>query len=336
MSRTLKAIEPKWLLVFVFFISGIFLGGVVIYLWSGMSGNNVYTLRLSQGAFKYISPLLGVESQNNSLVSANKSIELKIQGAVNEVKSSGKAIDASVYFRDLKSGYWTGVNEDAKFSPGRLLKMPLMIAYFKLAESDPKILEKQIVAVAEPKEPNNISPASDVVVTGETYTVQELLNRMMTKSDDAAADLLFDNIDKNVVNGIFSDLGIDFKEDKNTTSYISLKLNSLFFRVLHNATYLNREYSEKALALLDQPEDNTALGASIPKEISFVNRMGRRQYIEGGKTIYQIYDCGIVYYPEYPYLLCASVKSYNETNAEEFLKNLGIDIYDEVDYKYKK
>lgn len=338
MSKITKALEPKWLIVVVFFISGIFLGGLGLYIWFGTtSGQGFNKLHPARADYKYINPLLGIEVQNSSSFSGNASLELKMHGFFDNAKKSGKIEDGSIYFRDLESGYWSGVNEDKNFSLGKILKVPLMIAYYKLAEEDPNILKTTIVNnIAQPTETDNLFPSPEPLVYDKSYTVEELMRDMSVHSDDIATELLFDNIDKNALEKVYSDLGIGFKEDKETTDSISLKLYSLFFRVLINSTYLSREYSEKALSLLDQLNDKIGVGEEIPKDLIFVHRYGGRKYVENNINKYQMYDCGIIYYPDHPYILCASVKGQSMNALEEYLKNLGKEVYSEIDFKYKK
>lgn len=336
MHKISKSIEPKWLIVAVFFISGVFLGGIGLYVWFGASSTPGYKIHPPQSGYKYINPLLGVEFQHNSFFSVNKSIELKMSDVIDESKKSGKIDTASIYLRDLESGYWAGINEDAKFSPGKLLKTPLMIAYLKIAEGTPSILENQITNNLKEENNSNIFLHNESIMRGETYTTKELIDRMIINSDDVAANLLFDNIDTESLSEVFSDLGISFVEDKDTQDYVSLKLYGLFFRVLYNSTYLNREFSEKALALLAKSDTNFGFGASIPKEVSLVQKFGGRKYLDGKNVMYEMYDCGIVYYPEHPYLLCASAKGVSIEGVTEFFKKLSRDVYAEMEYKYKK
>lgn len=337
MVKRLKVIEPKWLIVVVFFISGIFLGGITLYLWYGVSSIPGYKIHSVASEYKYINPLLGVEFEQKSFSAVNASVQLKLQGAVDKSKRDGTISDGGVYYRDLEPGNWAEVNENISFSPGKLLKIPLMIAYFKLAEGDPSILEKRITNSLSEENINDIFQHEKGLVKGETYSVSELIEYMITYSDDESADLLFDNIDKKDLNEIFSDLGISFTEEKTTTDYISLKLYSLFFRVLHNATYLDREFSEKALTLLSVSDRGSVAGvaASIPKSVPIVQKYGGRKYSDGGNSGYELYDCGIIYYPGHPYLLCATAKGATVSGVQEFFKEVSKEIYSETEFRYK-
>ncbi len=335
-SKISKAIEPRWILVVIFFLSGIFLGGIGLYLWFGLYRTVGYKIHSTNPVYKFINPLIAVEFNNSNSFSINKSLELQIRGLVDESQKNQQINTASVYFRDIEPAYWAGVNENAKFSPGNLLKIPIMISYFKLAENDPQILQKKLKNTSTQARKDDPFPSATPLVFGETYSVNELIRRMIVDGDDVAAILLYDNIDNRTLNEVYSDLGIDFVENNTTTSdYISLKLYSLFFRVLYNSTYLNREYSEQALSLLSQTNTNVGISATLPKESPIAQEFDAHAYTENGISGYEMYDCGIIYYPNHPYLLCASVKGKTLKNIEGFLKSLSQRVYSEMDYKYK-
>ena len=68
----------------------------------------------------------------------------KVKALIDERIRRHEAQAASVYFRDLNNGSWFGIGEKEKFSPKSLLKLPLMMAYFKWAESNPFVLRKRL------------------------------------------------------------------------------------------------------------------------------------------------------------------------------------------------
>lgn len=330
----LKALEPRWILVVAFFIAGSFFGAVGSYIWIG--ANLFLPFKIHPPAsYRFINPLLAVDLFENRQFVQNKSLELQLQGIIDQAKKSQAITEAAVYYRDLEPGLWVGINEDARFSPGRLLKIPIMIAYYKIAETDPSILEQTIAYHGSDIVVSETSSATNSIRVGETYTVEELIQKMIVDSDDTAATLLFDGIDKKSLNEVFSDLGIDFKEDKETQDIISLKLYTLFFRVLYNATYLSRGYSERAMEYLVQADNSIGLGAGLPKDVAIANRFGIRRYQKRALAFYEMYDCGIIFYPNHPYLLCAVGNGGRLEDIKTFMKTVGQVVYTDTRYKYK-
>lgn len=336
MKKNNTFIEPQWMLIAAFFASGLFLGGLALYLWLNVPVSGVSKIHPLHSKYKFINPLLAVEVYEKKEFSGNRALELALQGMMNDTRRG--VYGASVYFRDIEPGLWLGINENQNFSPGKLLKIPIMISYFKLAESDPEILNTKLTFLGKDSNIGEVFPPKQNMKYGNSYTAEDLIKRMIVNNDNNAANLLFEHIDKKVLNEIYSDLGINFVEEKNYPDFISTKIYSLFFRLLYNATYLNRDFSEKALEILILEQESTGLGlvAGLPKSVPIADNLGVRFFKVNGNANYEMYDCGIVYYPEHNYLLCLVAKSANLDNLQKFFKDVGRLVYANFDYKYGK
>lgn len=327
-------IEPKWFLIFVFFLAGVFLGGTGIYIWFGENSTPISKLHSTSSHFKYINPVLTVDINQGQNFSVNNLFKLGATVLIKKYQNAGNIFSASVYFRDIEPAYWAGIDENTLFSPGRLLKIPIMIAYYKIAEHNPESLNRKLAYKLSGIANGNPLETTPLLKEGEEYTIEELIRNMVVYSDNNAADLLFDNIDKTYLNEVFSDLGINFMEEKQAQDFISLKAYGLFFRVLYNASYLDRDYSEKALALLDETSTDVGLASTLPKALAIANRYGARVYNESGKEAIQMYDCNLVYYPSHAYLLCAVASGQNLLGVEQFFEALGKEGYKQMSFRY--
>lgn len=341
MKIRVAALKPHWMLVISFFVAGVFLGSLSIYLWLNTEALPLIKIHLQSPGYKYINPLLAVDLEQGDKFSQNKALQLKLNQLFDAYKSAHLITNASIYFRDIEPALWVDINSEKKFSPGQLLKLPIMISYFKLAETDPAILDERLTYYGRGDDTQNQSknlfpiPLEGKLERGKAYTVRELIRKMVVFANNEAANLLFDAIDKDSLNEVFSDLGIDFREDKTTQDFISLKTYTLFFRILYNATYLNREYSEKALELLVETDNSVGLSTTIPKNIPTANRYGGRSLTNATDgSQFELHDCGITYYPAHPYLLCAMAQGKSLENLEKFLKEIGDAVFKEMEYNY--
>ncbi len=68
-----------------------------------------------------------------------KPFQYKVNSLIAEAVQNGDAAAVSIYFRDLNNGNWFGIGEREKFSQKSLLKIPVMIAYFKWSETNPLV-----------------------------------------------------------------------------------------------------------------------------------------------------------------------------------------------------
>lgn len=277
-------------------------------------------------------PILDCElndHENNSIIySKNVSYE------VEKLKEEYMLDYVSLYFRDLNNGPWVGVNEKEEFSPASLLKVPMLMAFLQEAESNKSILDKRVVI--SPDEANhNIQQNitfENTLVSGQEYSLLGVTESMIIKSDNTAVIVLLNNIKKDYIANVFKSVGVPFK-DTSTEVSVNVKEYAGFFRVLFNASYLDREMSEKALEILTKTEYVKGLVAGVPQDIKVAHKFGEREI--RGSNIIQLHDCGIVYYPERPYVLCIMTRGSNFNNQEKVIKELSSYVYNEVNRKSK-
>ena len=72
------------------------------------------------------------------------SLEKEIEGLADDYARKGVLFSLSVYFRDLDNGQWFGINENRLHLPASLLKVPFMLTYLKLAESDETLFHQEV------------------------------------------------------------------------------------------------------------------------------------------------------------------------------------------------
>ena len=286
-----------------------------------------------EGPQDLINPLLSCEIAGEKEFYEFKPLKEKTAAVIQQNIDRGKASSVSVYFRTLNSGRWFGVSQDEKFSPASLLKVPIMIAYFKLAETHPEILAKN--AVFQDGGNRNRSEyykPSRALAAGETYTIEDLISRMITYSDNNAQNILKQNLDPNSLKDVYTDLGLTIPQSQGEIDFMSPKTYGFIFRVLYGATYLNRLYSNKALALLQKTEFKDGLAAGLPSGTTVVHKFGERSVTDArGKAQFrELHDCGIVYYPNHPYLVCIMTRGQSFDDLEDAIADISRAIFNET------
>jgi beta-lactamase class A len=282
------------------------------------------------GGFQFINPLL--ECKGDEVGKELKPFKDKVVNLVNGFIDDKDASKIAVYFRDMNNGPWFGINENENFIPASLLKVPVMISYLKKIEREGKLLDEVIV---DDKEYINnfqyVVPEQEVKV-GEKHTVEDLVFRSIVYSDNIAATLLMENSKKFGISmqSIYDELGIKYTlgsdDNMNVKGYAS------FFRILFNASYLNAEISDGALQLLSETKFKNGIVAGVPENIKVAHKFGEKPFNNQDK---QLHDCGIVYYPEHPYLLCIMSKGSDFLTLEKDIQKISKLIYDEVDAQYR-
>jgi beta-lactamase class A len=321
-------------LVFVvaigFLLLGVLLGVFIptVKLFRGATAIN----EIRSGQNNLINPLLECSMPETDFTELDP-FQDKITLLASNLQSSGAVNSVSVYFQDLDNGPWFGVHPLATFSPASLLKLPLAIAYYKLSEGkDPQILQKTITYTGPnsdwPPITQDIAPAQTLVV-GQTYTNEQLIERMLEYSDNVSYYLLFTNVDVNFLNNVYNDFGMQINGPGSADdSLVTVKDYSSFFRILFNASYLNQGDSEKLLSLLASSEYNQGLVAGV----QVAHKFGERESTTDNSV--QLSDCGIVYYPQHPYLLCISTKGTDINQQGGAIESLSSAVYNQVYNQY--
>lgn len=285
-------------------------------------------------AYPLINPLVDCQYTGNG-PSEIKPFQDDVEAFADRINDEDPGVDViSVYFRDLNNGPWFGVDQNEPFAPASLLKLPILMAYYQLAETDPSILTKEYtfhVTSSTQEVIQNVVPA-ETLQDGKTYQVNDLLRRMIVYSDNSAQDLLLQNIDTSALAKVFNDFGLPLPGGNASTSEMDVVNYSVFFRVLFNASYLNKEYSEEALELLSQSQFTAGLVAGVPPGITVAHKFGERG-IEGSSE-FQLHDCGIIYYPGHPYLLCIMSKGTSESDLENTIAEVSQYVYTEVNGQF--
>ncbi len=275
----------------------------------------------------------------NPLLKYMKFVELtpfrdKVEALISKQRQRKDVEEVSFYFRSLSDGIWFGIDERGKFSPASLLKIPVMLSYFRMAESNPDILNKKIKYELQDFQgyQAGIKGASSAEV-GKDYSVDELIRLMISESDNNANMLLLKNIPEDELSKTFKDLGIDLETIVPTEDFVSLKIVAHFFRALYNASYINEALSEKALRYLAESTFRDGIVAGLPKDVRAAHKFGERFIEKTGKK--QLHEVAIVYYPDNPYILGIMTKGKDYNRLAAAIKDISRLIYEEVDTQYK-
>ncbi|MFH0891869.1 MAG: serine hydrolase [Candidatus Falkowbacteria bacterium] len=326
-----KLIILVFLTAAVMFLAGWFIRG---FLFKNPSAEKavlpeekaVYELRA--GGYEYINPLLECEIMGDTEITPLKELKAKINTLIEGRKKQGHIEKAAVYYRDLVNGPWMGIEEREKFNPASLLKIPMLIAFLKLSEEYPGIMERQVTYSGEFASTTNLYDPATTLIAGEVYTIYDLIYKMIVYSDNTSKDLLKKYLNTEVsgeyLTKIAADIDLIMPTEEDENNRVSAKSYASMFRVLFNASFLSRGNSEKALALLAESTYKNGLKAGLPPETAIAHKFGHY----GGEDISQLHDCGIIY-TDKPYILCIMTLFKNEKieQAEKLIGEISGMVY---------
>lgn len=316
-------------LTIVTFLIGLLFGALLSFYQINRQITDLFKIKsIRAGQNGLINPLLEYELPNNLYTKELKNFHEDVEKLISKQTQDGQINDAAVYFRDLNNGPWFGINEDKKFFPSSLIKLPILIAYLKEAEIDPTLLKQELVFETNMGDFNELQyfKSDHPLEAGGKYTVDELLTKMIIYLDNNAKNLLVLNLNMNNFIETFTTLGIPIPNLTNSEEALSAIDYARFFRILYNASYLNKEMSKKALTLLTEADFKEGLVAGIPPDMRVAHKFGEHST----ENFKQLHDCGIIYYPNKPYLLCIMTRGDNFDTLKTVIKDISHLVYNEV------
>lgn len=292
------------------FVLGLGLG----YMIPNANTSNITQLRENSDAYKFINPILLIDNSAIKFSEYN-SLKNEVEKIIARDIEEKRAKDISFYFRDINSGKWTGANETHLYAPSSMLKITTLLAYLKMAESDPELLNRGVFYSPTPDTGQFYKPSS--TLREGNHTIRELLLQMIIESDNNAMHTL-NALHPDKILEVYKKLDLPdplSQED----DFMSAEVYSRVFRTLYNSTYLTRPYSEEALRVLSRTKFDKGLVFGIATTTTS-HKFGEHSLaIDGVIKERELHDCGIVYYPSYPYFICVMTKGDNFDELAEII-----------------
>ena len=255
--------------------------------------------------YQYIHPLLYAEPKCESEELAD--CKNQINQIIESNKANGKIISASVYVREFTQAQWISINPSELYSPGSLLKVPELMALYKMNEMQPGFLDKTVeyTDANQTKSDRVINFESNQhIKLGNNYTVRELIKFMIVYSDNDATMLLNALIDKSVFSKIFTDIGLKGPDYKSSDYKMNVADYSIFLKELYNGSYLSFKNSEECLSLLSKTEFKEGIISGLAANCVVCHKFG-----EGGPTSEPNFsEAAIVYCGRTPYIISIMTK----------------------------
>ncbi|HEV7121590.1 MAG TPA: serine hydrolase [Candidatus Paceibacterota bacterium] len=324
--------------------------GVVLFIAGLLIGTRIspagvlqsYTaVRAVDNQYQLIDPVLYLSVPENASFPLYTPLKSAVTAYANAAVANGQVTQVSVYYRDLNSNRWIGVNPDDTFWPASMLKVIVLMSALHASETSPQILDQQITLPASldaADSEQDFFPPSDPALPGKSYSVDTLLQKMIAESDNNANTALNAYLGSATVNKTFADLYVPIP-DPNTGAGITAQQYSHLFRVLYNATYLSPADSERALQMLTQTTFTQGLVAGVPPGTTVAHKFGettRSATSTSAAELHELHDCGIVYYPNNPYFICVMTRGTQYAALTDVIQGMSRTVWQQVDALHKE
>lgn len=319
-------ISPKKLALVILFVWGASLGAtwfITKNTFSNQSSNEFPLLNPRLETFGLDTP----EERNAKLFATLYPLKEELLSSVGDKKEN-----VAFYVEDLNTGGWIGWQERDPFIAASLLKVPVAIGAMKKVERGEWSLDESSFSIEEGFKDDNFGELWKTP-NGTPVTVRKLLEEMLQNSDNTAVGTLVSKLTPEEREDIYYHIGVTNAEkvvrevsEGQKASELSSKDLATVFRALFNATYLTRKSSNYILELLTETKFDEVMPKTVPDEIKVAHKIGNFLNKDPNRP-QQYHDCGIVYYPQHPYLYCVMTKNYKAEDSESIITGISGQIY---------
>ena len=234
----------------------------------------------------------------------------------------------SFYFEYLPTGTSIRDGDNNDFVGASLMKTPIVMSLYKAAELEKVSLDKKVTVLKSDISNDNLFGNVEGLKVGQEITLKEAARRALVESDNTSASIVYrESIDllapkEQAINNL--DIEIELKEAESGGEYvlISARSYSSILKCLYLACYLSNDSSQEILKSLSESKTEERIRAGVPKSIRVANKIG--SFSDQTQS-----DCGIVYEPNRPYLICLMVQK-SAVNISEVFKKVSELAYDYV------
>ncbi len=274
----------------------------------------------SAGSYPLLSKRIFAEEVNDVIIDFQE-----LRAAMRAYVASAEE-PLAILFEYLPSGSSIGINEEERFIGASLLKVPIVMEAYYLAEQGVLDLDKTVRLEQADLDPGfgslwkrgagaelTLREAARLALQESDNTARAVIMRAITAHNPRSLDEIFDHLDLP-------------KEFVGQDLVVSPEEYSSIFKSLYLASALTEEDSQAILLMLSRSVFPDKIPAGVPEGITVAHKVGIFESADGKKTYA---DCGIVYVPKRPYLLCMMLEG-SEAKANLRMRELSRMAYEFV------
>lgn len=279
-------------------------------------------------AYKTHADYAGVRKSRLSLRKRNlawQALDKKVTDEVNNFHA-----EVGVIIKDLNQGWQIIHRQNKLFPAASLVKIPIMFSCFYAAENGKISLEGKV-----PLNDTYKVPGSGWLknIRGEAeFSVAQLIDLMITESDNTAANMLIDLLGLDYLNKSFKKFGLrnsnlsrkmmDFSDRRDgIENYTTARDISYILEKIYRGELINQKISKQCLELLERQKMRDRIPARLPSDTIIAHKTGLERGI--------CHDAGIVFTPNGDFLICVLVKHKHKTArpAKKFIARIAFLAY---------
>jgi len=216
------------------------------------------------------------------------------------------------------------INPDEPFPSASLIKLPIMAAVYSAAAKGK--LNLNSIYTLKNSDKTGGSGKLKSMPKGKEFTLRQLIQLMVSDSDNTAANILIKKIGFQYLNRFFKKEGLKntkinryvldlSSRKKGIENYTSAKDSAFILEKIYRGRMINKKSSEEMMSCLLKQKVKDRICRYLPKNVKTAHKTGTIKGI--------VHDCGIVFIDKNPLLICClteGARTYEQ--AKEFIAKL--------------
>ena len=248
------------------------------------------------------------EPLSGAIVKAAKWAEM--EKSVRKKASAFKG-EIGLVIRDLDTGRVIEINPDTLFPAASMIKVPIMAACLRAAEEGRLSLKDNLKL----KRSDKVRGSGDMWRrrSGSAFSIEQLVDLMITHSDNTAANMLIDLLGFDYINQAFKEMGLEKtvlsrkmmdlrSRDQGIENYTTAREMADIIERMYRRDCICSEVSEKCMAFLKSQKVNDRIPRLLPKATVVAHKTGLERQI--------CHDAGIVFTENGNFLISVFTKTW--------------------------
>ena len=258
------------------------------------------------------------------LLNNYQSLTLDLQKQASRLR--GKA---GIVIKDLKTGQTIEINSSKLFPSASLVKIPIMAACFK-AEKEGRLSIYDKITLRKQHKEHSCSRLYRARL-GTKYTILELMERMITESDNTATNMLTDRLGFGYLNEKFTEFGLkntdmrrgimDLKwRNAGIENYTTAGDMALILEKIYKGELIDEYASANMLEILKRQKVRDRIPRWLPSDLVVAHKTGLLRDT--------VSDVGVVFTPDGDFIVCVITADVNSFKiAKQFIGRVAIMTY---------
>jgi beta-lactamase class A len=284
---------------------GVVAGGVIVGLFAGVTQLFSSNHERQADGYPLLAKRLFIENPNDTLIHFS-TLRTKVKQYL-----AAMGVGYSFYFEFIPTGVSIRSGDDTEMVAASLMKIPAVMNLYKAAELKKLDLDSEVTVTSDLVNNDFKTPSS--LQVGAKISLRKAAEAALVESDNTAIRVVIDAYAAVLPaeEEVLPSLDVRFDVQDKSRILISAKSYASFLKCLYFACFLTKDDSQQLLEYLSRSAYDKRIEAGLPAGIRVAHKIGSFNHSSQS-------DCGIIYLPQRPYVLCMMVAA-GEKEADKHI-----------------